>query len=84
MILLQIHFDWAILIILIPLVGGGFSLYKLVTLANKFFRRADEIETWIRTNEPQEKVVGAIFTLKRIAFIVKLEADLRNWLKWLR
>ncbi len=59
---------YIILIALALVILASICMYKLITVADKFFRRADEIESWIRANEPKEKIVSAIFALKKDSF----------------
>lgn len=64
----MLKFDWTLLIIIIPIVIGFTGMIRLAKSANKFFRRADEIEEWIRLNESKEKVIEALFMLKEESF----------------
>lgn len=64
----MLKFDWTLLIIIIPVSLSFIGMYFLAKSANKFFRTADEIEGWIKSGEPKEKVIEALFTLRKDSF----------------
>ena len=59
---------WIILIAIGVLIMACLSMYWLLKQADVFFRKADEIEGWIRKGEPQDTVVKAILELTKTSF----------------